>query len=271
MQTKRPPIVATSLPTRPEAPRVGWLASVGLHLVVLLLLVLPRLFQFAEATEPSPGAGGPGPAGGGGGGTGGMGGARESSPLQERLQYIQVAPEAEQLEVEEVAPEVPPPVPEPVPQRVIPELAPPPITQVTSLRAAPAPAMITGIGGGTGRDGTAGTGPGSGGGVGSGIGTGRGSGVGPGTGGGDGDIHPPTPNHFFIPPLPAPDRVKGFQLVARFEVDEQGRATLLGFTQTPDRDYNRKLREALERLRWRPAVRTDGTPVKHTAAIHYSF
>lgn len=269
---KRPPFTTTGFPKRPDSRRLGWVASVGMHLVVLLLLLLPQWFTSAAATESSPGAGGPGPAGGGGGGTGGTGGAREAVPLEERLQYIRVAAQAPEPEVAEEKPVVPPPepVPEPVPE---PDIALPTITQVTNVRPTPAPAVITGVGvgGGTGNDGTSGTGPGSGGGVGSGIGTGRGTGVGPGTGGGDGEIYPPTPNHFFIPPLPAPDRVKGFELIARFEVDEKGKATLLGFNPTPDRDYNRKLREALERLRWRPAVRPDGTPVRHTAAIHYSF
>ena len=267
---KRPPFTTIGFPKRRDSRRLGWTVSVVMHVVVLLLLLLPQLFGSAEATESTLGAGGPGPAGGGGGGTGGTGGSPEALQLQERLQYIQVTPEAPQPVVEE-EPIVPPPEepePEPIPDPVI---APPTITQVTNVLPAPAPAVITGIGGGTGSDGTSGTGPGSGGGVGSGIGTGRGTGVGPGTGGGDGEIYPPTPNHFFIPPLPAPDRVKGFQLVARFEVDEKGRARLLGFNPTPDRDYNRKLREALERLRWRPAVRADGTPVRQRAAIHYSF
>lgn len=117
----------------------------------------------------------------------------------------------------------------------------------------------------------AGVGPGSGGGVGSGIGTGRGSGVGPGTGGGPGDIIPPTPTQFFLPPLPAPDRIKPYHLVAWFDVDERGSAKLLRFNPSRDAAYNRRLRDILMTLRFRPAVRPDGTPVRDTVDIHYIF
>ena len=76
-------------------------------------------------------------------------------------------------------------------------------------------APTPGTGGGTGRDGTTGDGPGAGGGVGSGIGTGRGSGIGPGTGGGSQANYPPSPTELFIPPLPMPDKVRGFHLDRR--------------------------------------------------------
>ena len=88
-----------------------------------------------------------------------------------------------------------------------------------------------------------GAGPGSGGGVGSGIGTGTGTSVGPGTGGGPAGAYPPTPTQFFLPPLPAPSSLKGYHLIAFFDVDEKGNATLLGFNPSRDDGYNRKLRD----------------------------
>jgi hypothetical protein len=95
--------------------------------------------------------------------------------------------------------------------------------------------------------------------------------VGPGTGGGDAKIHPPTPRQFFLPPLPAPSRLKGFRLTAWFDVDSTGKATLLRFTQSPDGDYNKRLRETLLAVRFRPAVGPDGAPVRDTVDIQFVF
>lgn len=268
---RRPPFTTTGFPARPDARRFGWAVSLLGHLLVLLLILLtPRLFASITADMATDGAGGPGPAGGGGGGTGGTGGGREDR-IQERLQFIRVAPDPAAAPEPEA--EVPP-RPEPVPP---PESLPQPEPEVTPLAAllpTDGPAVITGVGsgGGTGTDGTTGTGPGSGGGIGSGIGTGRGSGVGPGTGGGDGEIHPPTPIQVFLPPVPAPDRIgKPYHGTAYFEVDEAGSARLISFTETRDRGYNRLLRERLEQMRFRPAVRADGTPVKQTYPLSFSI
>ena len=126
-------------------------------------------------------------------------------------------------------------------------------------------------GAGTGNAGTAGAGPGSGGGIGSGVGPGTGSGAGPGTGGGPAGSYPPSPTQFFLPPLPAPASIRGYHLVAWFDVDEKGNATLLGFNPSRDNSYNRKLRDVLLSLRFRPGVRTDGTPVRDTVDIQFIF
>jgi mevalonate pyrophosphate decarboxylase len=64
-----------------------------------------------------------------------------------------------------------------------------------------------------------------------------------------------------------PSRVRPYTLVAVFEVDEKGNARLLHFNETRDADYNRKIRAMLEEVRFRPAVRADGTPVKDTTSI----
>jgi hypothetical protein len=170
-------------------------------------------------------------------------------------------------------PVVPPPPPEPVkPQEPIPEAKPeikeikvdaPPVAMIASV--------VPGVGGGSGRDGSVGSGPGSGGGVGTGIGTGRGSGVGPGTGGGNQANYPPTPTELFIPPLPMPDKVRGFHLIAEYDIDETGKILDFNFTPTRDGDYNKRLREVLRSFRFRPGSRPDGTPVRMKAQIIYDF
>ena len=100
----------------------------------------------------------------------------------------------------------------------------------------------------------------------------RGSGgVGPGTGGGTGTNHPPTPTQFFLPPLPAPPSLRGYHLIAWFDVDEKGNSKLLGFNPSRDGGYNRKLRDVLSALRFRPGTRPDGTPVRDTVDIHFIF
>ncbi len=124
---------------------------------------------------------------------------------------------------------------------------------------------------GAGNSSAAGAGPGSGGGVGSGVGPGTGSAAGPGTGGGPAGNYPPTPTQFFLPPLPAPAGLKGYHLIAWFDVDDKGNAALLGFNPSRDGGYNRKLRNVLLSLRFRPGVRADGTPVRDTVDIQFIF
>jgi hypothetical protein len=131
----------------------------------------------------------------------------------------------------------------------------------------PEPTITSGTIGGTGSDNTAGTGPGTGGGTGSGTGTGTGSAVGPGTGGGNQANYPPTPIEMFIPPLPVPSSVKGFHLIAEFDVDERGRVLAMTFTQTRDRSYNRRLEDVLKGFRFRPGTRPDGTPIRMKAQV----
>lgn len=263
---KRPPFLTTALPKRGEGRSVGWVASLVAHLLILLLLLAPVLLDSELIQEAAEGAGGAGPAGGGGGGTGGTGGSDDDRRVHEQLQYIQIAPPAPSPTVEP-EPEVVEPIPVPPPPEVPqpePEVVQPKVVELAQLLSEDGPRVVagTGTGGGTGNDGTSGTGPGTGGGIGSGIGTGTGSGVGPGTGGGDGEIHPPTPIQVFLPPVPAPDKIKPFRLIAYFEVDASGKSRLLRFTESSDRGYNRELRSRLEAMRFRPAVRPDGTPVK---------
>lgn len=264
---KRPLRPLHGVPEPERRTRSGWLLSGLLHAVILTALLLPPLVgRILEEVSPS-GAGGPGPAGGGGGGTGGSGGVI----VPERIRYLDVAPpsSASPLRATE-RPQAtptptplppPPPEPEPEPQAAQAQEDPPaPASQGTAI-------PTSGSGGGSGNDGSGGNGPGSGGGVGTGVGTGRGSGTGPGTGGGDGEIFPPTVTNLTILPLPVPARVRPYRLVAHFDVDERGNAKLIGFNPSRDRAYNARIREMLSELRFRPAHRADGTPVRDTAVI----
>lgn len=245
----------------------GAVISVLVHTLALLLLLSPALISVRSDLPLSSGAGGDGPSGGGGGGRRGTGGVEFA---REQLKFMQVAPQPEVVApvIEQPVPEPELPVPQPEP--VV------PVVEVHTTAADSAPqavdvAATPGTGGGTGNDGTTGDGPGSGGGVGSGIGTGRGSGVGPGTGGGSDQIHPPMPVQFFLPPLPAPDRIKPYRIVAVFDVDERGNVLSFEFNESRDRNYNRRLREVLGELRFRPAVTPDGRPVRARAVVSYEL
>lgn len=267
----RPPI---GIPTPGEPRARATMVSVLLHLLVVLLVVGPTIFVSARLIDAAQqGGGGPGPAGGGGGGAQGTGGADSLRLkfIQERLDFMKVGT----------------PVPEPVPEKKIeekkppeiepPELEPPkpppspvPTLDSAALAAASrdtAASVVNGTGGGTGNDGSAGTGPGRGGGIGSGVGTGTGSGNGPGTGGGDGVLYPPTVVALPILPLPIPDKVRPYKMVAEFEVDSLGKARLLSFNPSRDAAYNRRIREMLLEIRFRPAVRADGRPVTARAIV----
>ena len=251
----------------PEADRrtgLGLAVSSLLHLLILLALFLPPFLPDALDLPMSEGAGGPGPAGGGGGGNQGTGGERFRA---ERVRFMQVAKPAAPTPTP-APPIVTPPKPEPVPEPVVTPPEPTtPVAPPVEAPTAPAPSVVNGTGGGTGTDGTAGNGPGSGGGVGSGIGTGRGTGNGPGTGGGNGDVYPPQAITLALPPLPTPTRVKPYRLVAWFDVDERGNAKLIAWNRSKDGGYNRKILEMLTEVRFRPAVRPDGTPVRDTVSI----
>jgi hypothetical protein len=174
---------------------------------------------------------------------------------------------------------VPDPVPAPVPveAKKPPEEPPKPaVPDAAAVAAAPdsgtksdTTGVVAGSGGGSGKDGTAGSGPGSGGGVGSGVGTGKGSGVGAGTGAGndDDEVFPPTVVALTILPIPVPNKVRPYKLVAYFEVDTLGKAKLLSFNPSSDRGYDRRIREMLSEIRFRPAVRRDGRAVMDTAVV----
>ena len=248
-----------------------------MHLLLIWLLTSDFDFSSHNAlvAEIPQGAGGAGPAGGGGGGKRGTGGVKE------HVTYVQVAPPPVPAPPKVLPPVVPPPVqrvavvppppelpkPEPIPE-VKPEVKAEVKVDVPKAEAiAPTP----GTGGGTGRDGTTGDGPGAGGGVGSGIGTGRGSGIGPGTGGGSQANYPPSPTELFIPPLPMPDKVRGFHLIAEYDVDSTGKVVDFNYTHTRDGGYNKRLEEVLKSFKFRPGTTPDGKPVRMKAQIVYDF
>jgi periplasmic protein TonB len=267
---KRPPLrPPVGIPSRGESRRTGTIASILLHALIFFLVVAPPVFIAATLDyDPKQGAGGPGPAGGGGGGSQGTGGVQS---LRERLQYM-VLPKATvptppvpvtppPKPVVEKKPEPPkPPPPEPTPPA--PPAPPTPPTPVTTDAS-----VVAGTGGGSGKDGTAGSGSGSGGGVGSGVGTGKGSGVGPGTGGGSDAIYPPAVVSLPILPLPVPGKVRPYKMVAYFEVDTLGNAKLLAFNPSNDGGYNKRIKEMLGEIRFRPATRVNGRPVVDTAVV----
>ncbi|MGH7664764.1 MAG: hypothetical protein ACRENI_10785 [Gemmatimonadaceae bacterium] len=263
----RPPV---GIPDRAgESRRLGFGVSILVHALVMALLLVPFANTAVVRVITAGHGGGPGPPGGGGGGTNGTGGT--AGPPVERLRYLQVAVPAvvDAPAEEEVVPAeeemIPPPEPEeplpPAPVQPIPEAA------VSMAQPEISVATIAGAGGGTGSDGSKGTGPGSGGGTGSGTGTGTGSGAGPGTGGGSGELFPPTPIAMIIPPVPVPDDLRGTEVTVVFDVDVSGRVLSLSFAPTGDRDFDRKLRERLERYRFNPGVRADGTPLRMSVAV----
>jgi protein TonB len=270
---RRPrPLPATGLPAARENRR-GWtVLSALLHVLIVMLLVTDMTSHTGVVIEREQGAGGAGPAGGGGGGRRGTGGVRE------HVRFVQTTPPPPTPVATPVV--IPPVVQPPVPQPVIPPpqivKAPEPVPEAKiEAKVEPAKieatAPIPGTGGGTGRDGSAGNGPGSGGGVGSGIGTGRGSGIGPGTGGGTQANFPPTAIELFIPPLPMPGKVRGFHLVAEFDVDSTGKVLDYVFNPTPDGGYNKRLSEVLKSTRFRPGTTPGGAPVRMKAQIIYDF
>ena len=60
-------------------------------------------------------------------------------------------------------------------------------------------------------------------------------------------------------------------MIAWFDVDTTGKATLLRFTPSSDKDYNKKLRETLLALKFRPAVRSNGVPIRDTVDVQFLF
>jgi hypothetical protein len=244
-----------------EQSRVSAIVSLAFHVLIIGLLILPALLSSSVRSAVARGAGGAGPAGGGGG-SGGLFGTRET------LRYVRVAPDP----VPPQATPLPVPTPTPVPPKPV-EVKPP--TPQVQPQATPPPtdsAPATGGAAGTGNtSGAGGAGPGSGGGIGSGVGTGTGSANGAGTGGGADSVYPPQPTQVFIPPTPIPAKIRPFTLVAQFDVDSSGRVLSVDFNETRDGGYNRKLREQLGRIRFRPAVKRDGTPIRATAQIEYDM
>lgn len=262
----RPPI---GIPTSGEPRAQATIAALAFHLLLVLLVLAPTILvsrQLIDYTQR--GAGGPGPVGGGGGGSQSFPGRIKYLPEQVdfmKLEKENPAPKKEEVvpaKIETIKPPDPPPPP-PTPD--------PPAAAAADSAAAAARADSTsanvGAGRGSGNDGSRGNGPGRGGGEGSGVGTGRGSATGPGTGGGDGTVYPPTVVALPILPLPIPARVRPYKMVAQFEVDTTGQARLIGFNPSKDSGYNRRIRQMLLEIRFRPAVTMDGRPVKAIAVV----
>ncbi len=265
----RPPL---GIPERDRHRREATLASFFLHALLIFLIVAPPLWISREINALNQqGPRGDGRAGGGGGGSGGTGGQYNKESLRyfaipEPVSATPTVPEPiETPKPEEVKPPDPP-KPEPEPPKPPPA---PASADTGSKSATPQTSAEEGKGGGSGKDGTAGSGPGTGGGVGSGVGTGRGSGTGSGTGAGndDSDVYPPTVVALPILPLPVPNKVRPYKMVAYFEVDTLGNAKLLAFNPSNDGGYNRRVRDMLSEIRFRPAVRGNGRPVLDTAIV----
>ena len=254
--------VPVGLPLRGEGRKQSAVISVLVHALIIFLLVAPIVFSRTIIQKIEQGAGGAGPAGGGGGGRMGNDGG-----YHETLRFVKIVPTPVET------PKTLPPVQVQPVIKVPPPPVIPPMQQTPEQPTVPAPMQtISSISGpGSGRDGTAGAGPGSGGGVGSGIGTGRGSSTGPGTGGGTQTNYPPVPIEFFLPPLPPPSSVRGFQFIAEFDVDSTGKVLDIKFSETRDGDYNRRLSSVLRSMKFRPGTRPDGTPLRMKAQVSYAF
>jgi len=232
----------------------------------VVLLVLASVITSRNVIQAIRGAGGAGPEGGGGGG---------GAHLQERLEYIQVAPAA--AKAPQKAAVVPPKVVVPPQPKVVKPMpprphiekpavqVPPPVTPPVAVHVStPDPpqtlAMAAGAGDSTGAGNTSGRGPGMGGGIGTGEGTGRGSATGPGTGGGTGKIYSATPDFLLLPPDP-PDKLKGKSVIVTFFIDAHGRPDRVEFESTGDRTYDKLLRDKFSEFHFHPAHTMDGTPV----------
>lgn len=266
--------VPIGMPRRDEGRRASALVSLAIHALIIGLFVVPFFLPDAVLARIEQGAGGAGPAGGGGGGRRGTGGGTVES-----LRYVRLAPDP--VPTPTTLPAVPPPVPPPV---LAPRVEPPkpkaadapPLKAAEQQSVVSAPPItvasaLPGVGGGSGTDRSSGAGPGSGGGVGSGVGTGRGSGDGPGTGGGTQVNYSPQVLNLTIPPLPPPARVRGWTMLADFDVDSTGRVLDFKVNSSPDRSYDRLIANTLRTYRFRPGTRPDGTPIRMIAQLTIDF
>jgi protein TonB len=263
--------VPMGMPLRDDGRRASALVSLAIHALIIGLLVAPFFLPSSVLARIEQGAGGLGPAGGGGGGRGGTGGTVET------LRYVRLAPDPvptpTSIAPTPPAPKVPPPKvepPKPKPVETPPAPAPPPQSAVPAPQTTVASAT-PGTGGGSGTDGTAGAGPGSGGGVGSGVGTGRGSANGPGTGGGTQENYPPQVLNMTLPPMPPPKNVRGWTMIANFDVDSTGRVLDVKVNDSPDRGFDRQVVSVLRTYKFRPGTRADGSPLRMIAQISINF
>jgi periplasmic protein TonB len=263
--------VPLGMPLRDDGRRASALVSLAIHALIIGLLVVPFFLPNTVLARITQGAGGAGPAGGGGGGRGGTGGTVET------LRYVRIAPDPVPTPTS-IAPTPPPPKPVVVPPKVEPpkpkpiesQPAPPQQSAVPAAQATVA-SVVPGAGGGSGTDGTAGAGPGSGGGVGSGVGTGRGSANGSGTGGGTQTNYQPQVINLNLPPMPPPKSVRGWTMIANFDVDSTGRVLDFKVNESPDGSFNRQLVSVLRTYKFRPGTRPDGTPIRMVAQLSFDF
>jgi periplasmic protein TonB len=259
---------ALGMPVPRRRRRVETVLSVGIHILMIWLLLRPEALRNLnpDLKPTDQGNLGNGIAGGGGGGTRGTGGVK----------YIQVSPPPQPVAppAEAVVPPTQPvlELPKPVlPEPVIPQIElPKPATSESRLEVK-VESPIIGTGGGIGNDGTKGNGPGTGGGIGNGNGTGVGSGTGPGTGAGKLDHIKCKNIEMLIPPLPAPDNVRGAKVLAEFDVDERGKLLKVQFTPTRNGDYNRKLNDVLNRMRFKAGTTLQGVPIRTTCQMEISL
>jgi hypothetical protein len=217
------------LPRADRPPALSVVASVCVHaLVIVLLIIVQRRPEPESARRP----GLPGDAGGGGG-----------------ITYIRIdAPPAAATPAAARAPEpeiiVPPPV-QPVPVPVTVRKLDVPLPTGTVVAAAE----------GAGTDG-------SGGGAGGGHGAGLGTDSGPGTGGEGGEIFPPKPKYTILPPLPQPSSVRGKTFRVHFWVNAQGRVTRVRVEpEIRDAAYRRQFLDFMHEYAFEPARRQDGTTI----------
>jgi hypothetical protein len=71
--------------------------------------------------------------------------------------------------------------------------------------------------------------------------------------------------------MPPPSKIKGFELIAQFEVDSTGKVVSFDFNRTKDKDYNKKLQDILGSVRFRPGVNGLGVAVRARTQIVYTF
>ena len=71
--------------------------------------------------------------------------------------------------------------------------------------------------------------------------------------------------------MPPPSKIKGFELIAQFEVDSSGKVVSFDFNRTKDSGYNQKLQTILASVRFRPGVNGLGVAVRAKTQIIYTF
>ena len=250
----RPRLPRTQLPEPEQRFRRATVISAVMHIALLAWLMWPG----RTPVDDGPLAGDLGPRGGGGGGGG------------PEIRYIalQSAPAVSEEELPVVT-EVPDQIPLPTP--TIREIR-PAVRAPAELRTPETRLLARRIGAGPGSGGGAGAGTGTGGGIGSGEGTGMGSGTGPGTGGSGGDVFPPSVRYTYLPPLPHPNELQGQTFHVRFFVDPEGRVTrVVVDPEIANSDYRKKFLDVMRRFRFKPASKSDGTPVSGETVLSFTL